>query len=171
MTEAHTPVGPDLRAEVARLLGREPRGLRDVPICRENGTPMVIRVASLVDDKPFPTLYWLVDPAINYRIDTAEAGGLIKRLQRRVDAEPALQAAMRRDHQRYIAARNDFMTARDLARLRALNFYEGLQSRGIGGIADIRFIRCLHTWYGAHLVEPNTIGQLLDDHWREECAA
>jgi len=37
-----------------------------------------------------------------------------------------------------------------------------LEERGIGGIAESTRIRCLHTWYAAHLVEPNTIGALID---------
>ena len=45
---------------------------------------------------------------------------------------------------------------------------EVLQARGVGGIADFTRIRCLHTWYAAHLVVPNTIGRLLDEHWAEE---
>ena len=70
-----------VRARVATLLGREPRGLEAVALAAADGNPMVIRVASLVDDKPFPTLFWLVDPALNYRIDQVEAGGLIKQFQ------------------------------------------------------------------------------------------
>ena len=76
----------DIEAKVASLLGRAPRGMREV-ITGEDGQPRVIRVASLVDDRPFPTLYWLVDPALNLRIDRAEAGGLIARLQAQVDTE------------------------------------------------------------------------------------
>ena len=53
---------PELVQQVADLLGRQPRGLEDIPVSRPDGTPMVIRVASLVDDKPFPTLFWLIDP-------------------------------------------------------------------------------------------------------------
>ena len=38
-----------------------------------------------------------------------------------------------------------------------------LDERGIGGISEPTRIRCLHTWYAAHLVTPNTIGQLVDE--------
>jgi hypothetical protein len=50
-------------------------------------------------------------------------------------------------------------------RLQELNFDTALASKGIGGIADFTRIRCLHTWYGAHLVVPNTVGGMLDDYW------
>ena len=37
-----------------------------------------------------------------------------------------------------------------------------VSERGIGGIADPDRIRCLHTWYAAHLVNANAIGELID---------
>lgn len=156
-----------MKARVAALLGREPRGLREV-ILGEEGEPSVIRVASLVDDKPFPTLYWLVDPALNLRIDRAEAGGLIAVLQSRVDAESDLRESMEGDHAAYISRRTGFCTDEELARIDALGYTRVLKEKGIGGIGDPARIRCLHTWYAAHLVVPNTIGRLLDEFWAEE---
>ena len=160
-------VSAEVRARVATLLGREPRGLEAVALAAADGSPMVIRVASLVDDKPFPTLFWLVDPALNYRIDQVEAVGLIKQLQRRIDADPVLQGRMRADHQAHIALRDGYISAGDRRRLAQLGFGGVFNDRGVGGIADFQRIRCLHTWYAAHLIVPNTIGALLDDWWRE----
>ena len=159
------PVPDTVRDAVARLLGREPRGLRDVPVLDGNGQPAVIRVAPLVDGKPFPTLFWLVDPKLCYRIDQAEASGLIQQLQGRVDADESLRAAMTADHKGYIALRNQYMGEQERQSLQELGYYDVLQARGVGGIADFTRIRCLHTWYGAHLVKANTIGKLLDTHW------
>lgn len=160
---------PDSRqtAEVARLLGREPRGLEAIAVAAPDGSPRVIRVASLVDDKPFPTLFWLVDAQLNYRIDRAEAGGLIARLQARIDADPQLQQAMRADHAAHIALRDSFVTPALRARIEALDFTAVLGRRGIGGIEDFTRIRCLHTWYAAHLVVVNTVGKLVDDYFEE----
>lgn len=126
---------------------------------------MVIRVASLVDGKPFPTMFWLIDKALCYRIDREEAGGLIQRMQAQVDADPKLQQAMARDHLAHVQLRNSHISKAIKAELEALNFYDVLQSRGIGGIEDPARIRCLHTWYGSHLVVSNTIGTLLEEHW------
>lgn len=152
-------------AQVATLLGREPRGLEDIPVVADSGQPRVIRVASLVEGKPFPTLFWLVDPVLNYRIDQEEARGLIKDLQTRVNAESELRASMQADHAAHIRLRDSFLAAEDRNTLQAAGFAEVLQQRGIGGIADFSRIRCLHTWYAAHLVVPNTIGDLLDQYW------
>ncbi len=160
-------ITPETEAAVAALLGRAPRGLREV-IPGADGAPRVIRVASLVDDKPFPTLYWLVDPQLNLRIDRAEASGLIARLQARVDAEPDLRVAMAADHAAYIARRMALASAQERARIEALGYTQVLAEKGIGGIGDFTRIRCLHTWYAAHLVMPNTIGRLLEAHWSQE---
>ena len=40
-----------------------------------DGRPMVIRVSSLVDDKPLPTLFWVLAPDLCYRIEQVEAAG------------------------------------------------------------------------------------------------
>jgi len=158
-------ITPEVRARVATLLGREPRGLEAIAVVAPDGSPMVIRVASLVDDTPFPTLFWLVDPQLSYRIDQVEAGGLIKRLQQRIDSDTELQVGMRDDHRAHIQLRDSYITPAQRQRLQDLNFGEVLADKGIGGIADFSRIRCLHTWYAAHLVVPNTVGALLDDYW------
>lgn len=161
---------PEAIARVAQLLGREPRGLKAIPVTSADGEPAVIRVASLVDDKPFPTLFWLVDPALSLRIDREEAGGLIGRLQTRIDTDPSLQDSMAADHRAYIKLRDSYLSEEERAALQRLGFADVLAHKGIGGIADFSRIRCLHTWYGAHLVVPNTVGRLLDQHWQEEQA-
>ena len=160
-------VTEEQRLQVESLLGRPPRGLEDVPVSGPEGQPMVIRVASLVDDKPFPTLFWLVDPQICYRIDGEEATGLIARLQEQIDHSPDLKAGMAEDHKRYIALRDSYIDDQQRQRIVALGFSEVFKQKGIGGIADFSRIRCLHTWYGAHLVHRNTVGELLDEHWRQ----
>ena len=135
------------------------------------GEPMVIRVTSLVDGKPFPTLFWLVDRALNYRIDGDEATGLIARLQADIDSDPALQTAMQDDHRAHIALRDSFIDAQQREQIAALGYQAVFADRGIGGIADFTRIRCLHTWYAAHLVTANTVGRLLDAHWAQQDAA
>jgi hypothetical protein len=160
-------LAPDILNQVAALLGRQPRGLEEIALSGADGEPMVIRVASLVDEKPFPTLFWLVDRTLCYRIDQIEAAGVIKQLQQRIDADPDLQASMREDHRAHIALREKFMSPAVRRGLQELGFETALARKGIGGIADLTRIRCLHTWYGSHLVVPNTVGTLLDDYWSQ----
>tara|TARA_R110002110_G_scaffold406421_1_gene626493 strand:- start:332646 stop:333161 length:516 start_codon:yes stop_codon:yes gene_type:complete len=159
-------ISEQTKQRVRQRLGRTPRGLEAIAVSDAAGDPVVIRVASLVDDKPFPTLFWLVDPDLSYRIDTVEAAGLIAQLQQRIDADPALQVSMRADHEAHIALRESLMDNAVRERIRALQFESVFSQRGIGGIADFSRIRCLHTWYAAHLVVPNTVGSLLDEWWQ-----
>ncbi len=158
-----TPLTADQRALVAALLGREPRGLREIPVADSQGEPLVIRVASVVDEKPFPTLYWLVGAELCLRIDRLEAAGWIARLQDHVDASTALQQAMHDDHTRHREARSRFLSDAERQLLAEKGMQTALDERGIGGISEPTRIRCLHTWYAAHLVTPNTIGQLVDE--------
>ncbi len=151
--------------QVAELLGRQPRGLEEIAVTNPAGAPVVIRVSSLVDDRPFPTLFWLIDPALCYRIDQLEASGLIMEFQQRIDADPGLRDSMRTDHRAHIALREAYMKLSVRRRLQELGFGDALATRGIGGISNFTRIRCLHTWYGAHLVVPNSVGAMLDDWW------
>lgn len=158
-------VSPEKTVEVAQLLGREPRGLEAVAVASEEGRPQVIRVAALVEEKPFPTLFWLIDRDLNYRIDREEARGLIAQFQARIDTDETLRTAMLSDHQAHITLRDSYINDALRAQMQSLGFEDVFATKGIGGIADFSRIRCLHTWYAAHLVVPNTVGTLLDDYW------
>lgn len=152
---------------VEARLGRQPRGLREVAFVDADGLPSVIRVASVVEDKPFPTLFWLIDPDLNLRIDREEATGRITAFQAVIDSDPTLQQAMERDHRRHIALRESYICGGERELLESRGQWEALSERGIGGIADFTRIRCLHTWYAAHLIEANAIGRMLDAYWSE----
>ena len=158
-------IAPAVFEQLKTLLGREPRGLEAVEVFDNQGAPSVIRVASLVDDKPFPTMYWLVDKQLNYHIDHLEAGGLIARMQQMINADESLQSAMIYDHKQFILQRESHMSKVIRQRLIELDYFDHLQRRGIGGIANFTRIRCLHTYYASHLVNPNTIGSWLDKEY------
>jgi len=128
----------------------------------------VIRVDAMVADKPFPTLFWLVDKRLNFAIDQLEARGLIAEFQDTIDASTDLQAELAEDHLAYIQLRQQLMPENIAQALAEKGFGDVLATRGIGGIANFTRIRCLHTYYGAHLVVPNVVGRLLDEHWREQ---
>ncbi|MBT8148419.1 MAG: DUF501 domain-containing protein [Gammaproteobacteria bacterium] len=155
------------REKVKCLLGREPRGLEAIQVRNASGEPSVIRVAALVDDKPFPTLFWLVDPALNRWLARLEAAGKIAELQQLADSSSELQEQLCTDHRAYIAARERYMTPDIKAQLVSLGYFAPLQARGIGGIANFNRVRCLHTFYAAHLVQANSIGLLLEQRYRE----
>ncbi|MFT4872762.1 DUF501 domain-containing protein [Congregibacter sp.] len=164
-TEQNPSINEAMLELVQARLGRRPRGLRDVAVMDSNGQPCVIRVASLVEGKPFPTLFWLIDPSLNLRIDREEATGRIMVFQALIDESPELQHAMEMDHQCHIQLRESHLVSGERELLESRGQWNALAQRGIGGIADFTRIRCLHTWYAAHLVEPNTVGQMLDAYW------
>lgn len=163
---AQDPISENDFNAVKVLLGRSPRGLKAISVRSLSGDPVVIQVSSLVNKKPFPTLFWLVDKLLNYAIDQIEASGYIAELQACIDQSPALQETMVEDHKVHIQLRDSLMSVSEQQDIAALGFSSVFQSRGIGGIENFTRIRCLHTYYGSHLVVPNTIGTLLDEYWQ-----
>ena len=147
---------------VTALLGREPRGLRAIAVSEAGGEPVVIRVASVVEGRPFPTLYWLVGARVTLQLDRLEAAGWVARLQTEVDASADLRTRMMEDHKRHQAQRARFLMPEEAQLLEDARMETAVSERGIGGISDPDRIRCLHTWYAAHLVNANSIGELID---------
>jgi len=166
-----TDVSEDDTLAVAQLIGRTPGGLKSIAVRSDTGSPVVIQVSSLVKNKPFPTLFWLVDKQLNYQIDVIEATGFIAQCQAIVDASPGLQADLAQEHRAYIKLRDDLMSEPERQAIEALGFADALADRGIGGIQNFTRIRCLHTHYAAHLVQPNTVGAMVDRYWRDNGVA
>lgn len=149
---------------IAQLLGRSPRGLQEIAVSSPEGRPLVLRVSSLVEEKPFPTIFWLVDPLLQKKIDQLEATGLINKIEEEVLRNPELADNLKNDHLNYIAIRESFMSEEEKAFLKEKNYFSRLASRGIGGISDFSKVRCLHMHYAFHLVKPTTIGKILEKY-------
>ena len=147
---------------VTERLGREPRGFCDVSAFNAQGTPAVIRVSSVVDGKPFPTLFWLIDADISLKIDRLEAAGWIAKLHRDVDISATLQEQMALAHEAHKRLRETFLSDAERTLLTDRGMMSALADRGIGGIKEPNRISCLHTWYAAHRVEANCIGSAID---------
>ncbi|MCK4778309.1 MAG: DUF501 domain-containing protein, partial [Actinomycetia bacterium] len=71
-----------------RILDRTPKtSLRVVRKC-ESGYPQVIMNDLLdMDNKPFPTLYWLTCPYLIKRISRLESDGMIKEIEERIKSD------------------------------------------------------------------------------------
>jgi hypothetical protein len=130
---------------VTERLGREPRGFCDVSAFNAQGKPAVIRVSSVVDGKPFPTLFWLIDADISLKIDRLEAAGWIAKLQRDVDISATLQEQMALAHEAHKRLRETFLSDAERTLLTDRGMMSALADRGIGGIKEPNRIRCLHT--------------------------
>ena len=118
--------------EVERLLGRRPQGAFEVVVRNEDGVPVVIRNAPLLDDgTPMPTLYWLVGDAEREAVSRVEAGGGVRAAEAEIPAEDIAAA-----HARY-AAERDALLPRD-----------HVGPKPSGGVGGTRLgVKCLHAHY------------------------
>lgn len=151
---------------IEKQLGRKPRGLVDIAWQNKQGIPAVLQMRSLVDDKPFPTLYWLSSKDLYRAIAEIETGGEVKRIEQQIGLDDELRAAHLADQQRYVDLRWKMMADNDRQRIDELGFTELFNSYGIGGIRHWDKVRCLHMQYAYHLAVGGTaVGQLLDERF------
>ncbi|WP_417228225.1 DUF501 domain-containing protein [Amphritea sp.] len=151
---------------IERQLGREPRGLVDIAWQSPQGVPGVLQMRSLVDDQPFPTLYWLSSKDLYQAIAEIETSGEVKRIEQQLETDDDLRAAHLADQQRYVDLRWQMMADSDRQRIAELGFTELFDSYGIGGIRHWDKVRCLHMQYAYHLAVGGTaIGSLLDQRY------
>lgn len=136
-------------------LGREPRGAQEVVARCPTGHPLVVRVASVVAGKPFPTVYWLTCKSVCKQVDAIEASGEIKRLEKDVQDSKELADILKEDHMQYKSLRKEFLSDRDVEYLKENGMYEDLISVGIGGVRKSERIRCLHMMLAYHYARPN----------------
>lgn len=133
-------------AAVTAQLGRPARGLRAVAHRCPCGLPDVVETAPrLPDGTPFPTLYYLSCPRATAAMSRLEAGGLMRDMQRRLGAEPALRAAYQRAHEDYLRRRDLAAQAAGVPPLPA-----GTQSAG--GMPER--VKCLHALAAHELAVP-----------------
>jgi hypothetical protein len=124
------------RAAVAALLGREPQGAFAVVVRDEQGAPVVIRNAPLLDDgTPMPTRYWLVSPALTMAVGRLEAAGGVRRAEREVPGSALADA-----HARYAAERDAALPPGHVG---------PAPSGGVGGTRE--GVKCLHAHYAWYL--------------------
>ena len=115
------------------------------------GIPAVIRVPPLLDDgTPFPTLFWLTCPLASARIGRLEAGGGVKRMEAKAEADVGFAAALDAAHESYGSARDALVP-------------EGTSPAPSGGVGGSRKgVKCLHAHY-AHTRGggSNPVGELV----------
>lgn len=130
------------RAEVRRLLGREPRGQFAVVVRGADGQPVVIRNSPLLDDgTPMPTRYWLVGEREREAVSRLESSGGVDQAERAVDPDELSDA-----HRRYAEERSAVLP----------QGWSGPRPEGgVGGTR--RGVKCLHAhlaWYLAGGEDP-----------------
>ena len=138
------------REAVVALLGREPQGAYEVAVRRDDGTPVVLRNAPLLDDgTPMPTRWWLVDDDLRRAIGTLEAAGGVKRAEAEVDADALADA-----HRRYAAERDAALPS------------DHVGPRPTGGVGGTRVgVKCLHAHYAWFLTGgDDPVGRWVSEH-------
>ncbi|WP_110647906.1 DUF501 domain-containing protein [Salinicola peritrichatus] len=147
---------------ISEQLGRQPRGLEAVAATDSHGRPLVLRMAPIVDDAPFPTLYWLSCERLKVVLSRLEASGVIKQLEARLQTDPEWLASYHASHADYVRQRWEFMSDEQRETVERRGFSRLMRERGVGGIANWDQVRCLHTQYAHHLCGDNAIGRWLD---------
>lgn len=149
-------------AIIERQLGRPPVGLQEVMRRNPAGLPAVLRVKSLVDGVPFPTLFWLCDERLSQLLYGLESDGTMQRVQAEVDDSAVLREQLVFDNQEHVKLRASFFTDEVRRGLEELGVGVSFAKKGIGGNANFSRVRCLHAYVAAHLIQPNAIGRLLE---------
>lgn len=127
-----TSTRPGDAAAVERALGRPPQGAFEVVVRRQDGSPLVIRNAPLLDDgTPMPTRFWLVGEPERTQVSRLEAAGGVARAEAEVDAAELADA-----HARYAAERDAALPP---------GHSGPVPSGGVGGTR--RGVKCLHAHY------------------------
>ena len=124
------------RAAVEALLGRPVQGDFEVVVRHDDGSPVVLCNAPLLDDgTPMPTRYWLVGEPERTLVSRLEADGGVRAAEAEVDAEELADA-----HRRYALERDAAIPA------------DHTGHRPSGGVGGTRLgVKCLHAHYAWHL--------------------
>ncbi len=152
-------------AMIAEQIGREPKGLVDVTVATATGVPLVLQMRSLVDNVPFPTLYWLSSKELCKAIGRIEGKGWVKEIESRLQEDTELKEAFLQNQKAYVARRWELMLPQDKQRIEELGFTQMFERYGIGGISQWDKVRCLHMQYAHHLADGNVIGALMDQEF------
>ncbi|MGQ0432327.1 MAG: DUF501 domain-containing protein [Microthrixaceae bacterium] len=140
----------DDRAAVEALLGRPVQGAFEVVVRHDDGSPVVLRNAPLLDDgTPMPTRYWLVGEPERTIVSRLEAAGGVRAAEAELHPDAIADA-----HRRYAAERDAAIP-------------EGHTGhRPSGGVGGTRQgVKCLHAHYAWHLAGgDDPVGRWVADH-------
>lgn len=151
---------------IQQQLGRMPEGMAGIAVQSKQEIPLVLQMRSLVNNKPFPTLYWLCSRDLYRAIARIETSGIIKQLEQQLQSDSSLRNQHLADQQRYINLRAASLSKQQKEQIESLGFSLLYKQYGIGGIRQWDRIRCLHMHYAYHLAQGSTIGAILDKEYQ-----
>ncbi|MGH9274396.1 MAG: DUF501 domain-containing protein [Acidimicrobiales bacterium] len=138
------------REAVEALLGRPVQGDFEVVVRHDDGSPVVLRNAPLLQDgTPMPTRYWLVGEPERTVVSRLEADGGVRAAE--ADVDPAELAAA---HRRYADERDAAIPENHTGH------------RPSGGVGGTRIgVKCLHAHYAWHLAGgDDPVGRWVEQH-------
>lgn len=145
-----SPVTQDDIIEVTRQLGRPARDILAIASRCVCGRALVVKTKPRLENgTPFPTLYYLTQPAATAAVSTLEASGYMVELQDLLQTDSEISAA-------YLAAHTQYLAERE-----AIEVVEEITDFSAGGMPTR--VKCLHALIGHSLAKGegvNPIGDL-----------
>ena len=148
-------ISPQDHILLTRQLGHPPRGILEVVARSSKGHPRVVKMAPVIENRPFPTLFWLTCPKLKKEISHFEEKGYIKRWEK----DKKLMARLKDDHERYRQMRFALVQAQET--FLPENQLTALKNTGVGGTRLFSSIKCLHAHYAHYLADGNVVGEKL----------
>lgn len=147
---SESPVTAEDVAEVTRQLGRPARDILAIAARCVCGRPLVVKTKPRLENgTPFPTLYYLTQPAATAAVSTLEASGYMSQLQELLAQDEVVAA-------QYLAAHKEYLAERE-----AIEVVEELKDFSAGGMPTR--VKCLHALVGHSLAKGpgvNPVGDL-----------
>lgn len=125
---------------VSLQLGRELKNdFRVARVC-EWGFPQVIESSLISYGKPFPTLFWLSCPFLKEKVSRLESGGMITEFEKRIERDGVFADEYLKAHEETTLIKKRILGRCTLSESQKLL----LLVRGIGGIRNLKMVKCLH---------------------------
>jgi hypothetical protein len=159
MSLGEKPTPHDIEV-VSEQLGRPARDIVGIPARCVCGNPLVVATnPRLEDGTPFPTLYYLTQPAATQAASRLEAEGKMAHYQERLAEDEEAQEAYRLAHESFLATR---------AQLGAIEEIDGISAGGMP-----TRVKCLHSLMAHSLsvgLGVNPVGDwaLADTPWSKD---
>ncbi|NLM97497.1 MAG: DUF501 domain-containing protein [Halanaerobiaceae bacterium] len=155
-------------------LGREAENIGGIALYCPFGKPAVLLTLPYSKEYGvFPTTYWLSCPYLVKEVSRLEEKGLIREFTEMLEKDDVLKERLLAAHQDYAVERMKLLEDEDrkqLADKKAI--LEVLSGSGIGGIRDMKGIKCLHTHLADYLArKKNPVGEVIWKKlsWPEDC--
>lgn len=127
---------------ITKQIGRTPENAIDIVRYCAYGFPVVIKSFPILNEKPFPTLYWLTCPFLREKISKMESVGWIKKYESIMTKSDEFFNLQIKAHEMARKYLTDILPNDDL-KVRFLG--------GMGGIRDYNYVKCIHMHVAYHL--------------------